>query len=856
MFTLFSRIILSNWRSLILFFIVIVFACTGFVTLRQITTNIDSLVARETRPLFWADLIVSSRGYARGDLLPLVVWYLSWESYVAAERRTFSTTLLDREGKTWVVQVVAYSGSYPQRGILQVQDFCSSTTWGICSEKRKDSERVLPMSEWQKSKDTPLLHLSWTGKQSQVAVTPWLLDRFASWGNILLDGKVLHITEKILESSDLGFSLGTENHLIVLPSDLLSGSLLLSSGSRLTQDLLISFGDERRAGVLWQKLKKILPENLYQVRTAGERSEQNIDVVNTLTDYITLILLLSSIFAFILLRSAHDDFFRSLVRTLRITEMLGLTRRRQQLLLLFLYGIIFPWACIVWLWVAYSILEGIRMIPAASEFVFFWSAVPWILLLLIIIVVMAWFPTWWTLAKDDELHTAEREIQKSRGVLQSTDWYTLQKRYTIWILWFFRKLRDNILRFDILIPSILGLLILFFLFQNLIFILTVWVGAGIFFLIFTYLIRILYNWIFRQSRSLRQKKFSLYDALRALVRPLTPTLPITVSLVSLTVFFFVFASFSLAFRAKLVIDSTNTANIYAINILQKDTESIKKVIGTGALMFDILRARIESINDHSLAEHLGQDRPSPEFTREFNITTSPLENRVLRWKEHIGKWEVSVDDDFARRLGVTLGDTIKFLLSWKEVSLTVANIRESHREGFRPFFYFSFDPVEFKNAPHTYFVAEYTSDIEQWKKGILAASGPHVTFIDIESILKIVRDISTKVLSVISLFFIVVLFFAIGAIIAFFNRMRGVEEMKLRLYTLFGASRRDIRISLWGTRAMIFIVSYLLSLIIGFILSYTLVSVGGFFQFSLRDSTILAGVIGGVYIAMMLWLRR
>ncbi len=52
MFTLFSRIILSNWRSLILLFIVIVFACTGFVTLRQITTNIDSLVARETRPLF------------------------------------------------------------------------------------------------------------------------------------------------------------------------------------------------------------------------------------------------------------------------------------------------------------------------------------------------------------------------------------------------------------------------------------------------------------------------------------------------------------------------------------------------------------------------------------------------------------------------------------------------------------------------------------------------------------------------------------------------------------------------------------------------------------------------------------
>ena len=36
---------------------------------------------------------------------------------------------------------------------------------------------------------------------------------------------------------------------------------------------------------------------------------------------------------------------------------------------------------------------------------------------------------------------------------------------------------------------------------------------------------------------------------------------------------------------------------------------------------------------------------------------------------------------------------------------------------------------------------------------ILGASGPHVTFIDIENILTIARTIATKILSVISLFF-------------------------------------------------------------------------------------------------------
>lgn len=96
-----------------------------------------------------------------------------------------------------------------------------------------------------------------------------------------------------------------------------------------------------------------------------------------------------------------------------------------------------------------------------------------------------------------------------------------------------------------------------------------------------------------------------------------------------------------------------------------------------------------------------------------------------------------------------MGDKITFLLSGREITLTVANIRESIREGFRPFFYFSFDREEFKNAPRTYFIAEYATDTEAWKKAILENSGPHVTFIDIESVLKIVRDISGKVLSVI-----------------------------------------------------------------------------------------------------------
>ncbi|MBP9812610.1 hypothetical protein KBC86_04455, partial [Candidatus Gracilibacteria bacterium] len=719
MFTLFSRIFLSNWKSLFLLFFIILIASTGFLTLRQITTNIEKSVASETRPLFGADIVVSPRGYASGDILPLLSSVLSNEAYQAAERREFSTTLFDNLGKTGLVQVVAYSGSYPQRGILILEG---------------------------------------SGTPDGAVVTPGLKEKFSSGGSIEIDGRPIEITGIIKESSDLGFSLGTENHLIVLPSLSLSGSNLLSSGSRLDHDLYLSFPDESRAKVIAERIKKTLPEQLYRTRTYEERTERNLDTVETLTDYVTLILFVASIFAFIILRSAHESFFESLSKTLWVTEILGLPRRKQRILLLLLYSLIFPLAFLISIGIADLIIVLLQSFPDASEFQFFWSAIPRAFFLLLAIVIMAWFPVWWTMGNkntrdakvNSKNNTPSLSLNETKHVIGNfllaikskkslgEKLRYLGERIKVMVLLSIKYL----INIEILVPLSLGIFILFLLFGTPVFSILVGVGAGVFFLLFGLILHSLYLLIFRTGAPLREKNFYRFDALRTLVRPLTPTIPISISLVSVTVFFLVFASFSLAFRSKLVIDSTNTANIYAINILESDVEKVRSTLGPSALMYDILRARVVKINGASLEEYFDTDRVSGEFTREFNVTTTPLDNDILKGKSTFGKGEISVDDEFSKRLRVRVGDKITFLLSGREISLVIANIRESVREGFRPFFYFSFDPIEFQNAPRTYFVAEYASDTEAWKKSILENSGPHVTFIDIESVLKIVRDIS------------------------------------------------------------------------------------------------------------------
>ena len=59
-------------------------------------------------------------------------------------------------------------------------------------------------------------------------------------------------------------------------------------------------------------------------------------------------------------------------------------------------------------------------------------------------------------------------------------------------------------------------------------------------------------------------------------------------------------------------------------------------------MYDILRARITRINEKTLEEHFDVERVSGEFTREFNITTTSLPNRVLAGKKEISSSETKL----------------------------------------------------------------------------------------------------------------------------------------------------------------------------------------------------------------------
>jgi len=67
--------------------------------------------------------------------------------------------------------------------------------------------------------------------------------------------------------------------------------------------------------------------------------------------------------------------------------------------------------------------------------------------------------------------------------------------------------------------------------------------------------------------------------------------------------------------------------VYIVNIPDEDVDKIDEQYKDNA--FSIILARITSINDVSLADHVGERQMSGRFSREFNITDNSLSDVEL-----------------------------------------------------------------------------------------------------------------------------------------------------------------------------------------------------------------------------------
>ncbi len=225
-----------------------------------------------------------------------------------------------------------------------------------------------------------------------------------------------------------------------------------------------------------------------------------------------------------------------------------------------------------------------------------------------------------------------------------------------------------------------------------------------------------------------------------------------VTLAAMTLTYLVRSDLIETWRAQLPAEAPN---YFAINIFPQEVVAFHRYLsGVGARSSDfypIVRGRLVRVNGEPVHRRV---RPGSvgeaAVNRELNLTwsaTLPPANRLVqgRWWRDEGGVRVSVESELAASLGIAVGDRLEFLIEGRRVGARVASLRSVQWDSMTPNFYVIFSPGALQGFATTYMTSFYLPPERKAALGELVRRFPNVTLVDVDMILRHLRDLLHQV---------------------------------------------------------------------------------------------------------------
>ncbi len=253
-------------------------------------------------------------------------------------------------------------------------------------------------------------------------------------------------------------------------------------------------------------------------------------------------------------------------------------------------------------------------------------------------------------------------------------------------------------------------------------------------------------------------------------------------------------------RASLPEDAPNQ---FLINIQSEEVEGVRSFFTDRGIdpprLYPMVRARMTRINGTAVGDI---EFPVPQgrrwATRDQNLTWSPElqpDNRVSAgsfWSDRAPGAEISVEEDFAAELGVGPGDTLEFDVAGETVSGEVTSLRTVEWDSFRPNFFVMFAPGVLEEYPATWITSLH---IEESRKAVildLMRTYPSVTAIDLDAILRQVRDVMDKAALAVQAVFVFTLLAGLVVLWAAVQATRDERRYESAILRTLGATRARV----------------------------------------------------------------
>ncbi len=208
-----------------------------------------------------------------------------------------------------------------------------------------------------------------------------------------------------------------------------------------------------------------------------------------------------------------------------------------------------------------------------------------------------------------------------------------------------------------------------------------------------------------------------------------------------------------------------TPNHFMINIGPQDVQSVDQVLRAQDIasepLYPMIRGRIMAVGGQELPTT--DDQEEGRRQRETNFTwsdTLPPGNTLFSgqwWQPQSDEALVSVEREFAERLGIEVGDTVGFLVGSQPLEARVANLRELDWQSMRPNFFLIFPPRLLADYPATFMTSFYLAPGDKPFLNQFVRSFPTVTVIEMDVVVDQIRTIVKQVSAAIELVLAVIL---------------------------------------------------------------------------------------------------
>lgn len=254
----------------------------------------------------------------------------------------------------------------------------------------------------------------------------------------------------------------------------------------------------------------------------------------------------------------------------------------------------------------------------------------------------------------------------------------------------------------------------------------------------------------------------------------------------------------------------NAPNHFILNIVPEEVDALTDMLEESTErrgdVVPMIRGRVLAVNGIDSRtweqQHRGVDAPGPSLRSERNLTWAAdlaEDNTVVDgswWPADETRALVSLEDEYAAELGLSVGDTLSFDIAGRMVDVEVASLRSLDWESMRPNFFIIFSPAVLADFPATFMTSFYLPTDQKRFLNRLLSNFPTITVIEVDAIIAQVQRIIDRVTQVVELVLALVVASGCLVLIASIQASRDARMGEHALVRTLGGSRGLIRGSL------------------------------------------------------------